>query len=37
LNIANSIEVYDGDHGNRVGERFASKVLPFFSQHLGPH
>jgi len=35
LNIANSIEVYDGDHGNRVGERFASKVLPFFSQHLG--
>ena len=37
LDIANSIEVYDGDHGNRVGERFASKVLPFFSQHLGPH
>jgi S-formylglutathione hydrolase FrmB len=34
LNIANSIEVYEGDHGNRVGERFASKVLPFFSKHL---
>jgi S-formylglutathione hydrolase FrmB len=34
LTIANSIEVYDGDHGNRVGERFASKVLPFFSKHL---
>ena len=31
LNIADPIEVYDGDHGNRVGERFASKVLPFFS------
>ena len=37
LDIANSLEVYDGDHGNRVGERFASKVLPFFSQHLGAH
>ena len=37
LNIVNSIEVYEGDHGNRVGERFASKVLPFFSQHLGAH
>ena len=35
LDIANSLEIYDGDHGNRVGERFASKVLPFFSQHLG--
>jgi S-formylglutathione hydrolase FrmB len=34
LNIVNSIEVYEGDHGNRVGERFASKVLPFFSKHL---
>jgi S-formylglutathione hydrolase FrmB len=34
LDIANSIEVYDGDHGNRVGERFASKVLPFFSKYL---
>ena len=34
LNIANSIEVYEGDHGNRVGERFPSKVLPFFSKHL---
>jgi S-formylglutathione hydrolase FrmB len=34
LGIANSLEIYDGDHGNRVGERFVSKVLPFFSQHL---
>ena len=22
------------DHGNRVRERFAAKVLPFFSEHL---
>ena len=29
-----SLEVYDGDHGNRIGERFASHVLPFFSRHL---
>ena len=37
LNIVSSLEIYDGDHGNRVGERFASKVLPFFSQHIGAH
>ena len=35
LDIASSLEIYDGDHGNRVGERFVSEVLPFFSQHLG--
>jgi S-formylglutathione hydrolase FrmB len=35
LDITNSLEIYDGDHGNRIGERFVSKVLPFFSQHLG--
>jgi S-formylglutathione hydrolase FrmB len=35
LDITSSLEIYDGDHGNRVGERFVSKVLPFFSQHLG--
>jgi enterochelin esterase-like enzyme len=34
LDITNSLEVYDGDHGNRVGERFESKVLPFFSKYL---
>jgi enterochelin esterase-like enzyme len=34
LDIANSLEVYDGDHGNRVGERFESKVIPFFSKYL---
>lgn len=34
LKIGHTIEVYDGDHGNRVGARFASHVLPFFSRHL---
>jgi hypothetical protein len=26
--------VYDGDHGNRIRERFEMNVLPFFSRHL---
>ena len=34
LDVANTLEVYDGDHGNRVRERFESQVLRFFSQHL---
>jgi hypothetical protein len=34
LNVANTFEVYDGDHGNRIRERFESQVLRFFSQHL---
>ncbi len=34
LDIANTLEVYDGDHGNRVRERFESQVLRFFAQHL---
>jgi S-formylglutathione hydrolase FrmB len=29
-----TIEVYEGDHGNRIRERFETKVLPFFSQQL---
>jgi hypothetical protein len=36
LGIAHGYELYDGDHTNRVKERFAAKVLPFFSQHLEP-
>ena len=32
--VANSFEVYDGNHTNRIAERFDSKVLPFFKQHL---
>jgi len=27
-------ETYEGDHGNRISERFEQKVLPFFSKHL---
>jgi S-formylglutathione hydrolase FrmB len=34
LRIQHGYELYDGDHTNRVKERFAAKVLPFFSQHL---
>lgn len=32
--VAHHWEVYDGDHGNRVPERFQAKVLPFFAKHL---
>ena len=32
--IPNSYEEFDGDHGNRLPERFRSKLLPFFAQHL---
>ena len=32
--IQHSWEVYDGDHGNRITERFRSKLLPFFAGHL---
>jgi hypothetical protein len=34
LEIPHTFEQYDGDHGNRIKERFASKLLPFFSEHL---
>ena len=34
LDVPNTIEVYDGDHGNRIRERFEIHVLPFFSRHL---
>ena len=27
-------ELYVGDHGNKVAERFATVVLPFFAKHL---
>ena len=32
--IANTFEVYDGDHGSGVVSRFETRVLPFFSRHL---
>jgi len=34
LGVAHAFETYDGDHGNRITARFATKVLPFFSEHL---
>jgi enterochelin esterase-like enzyme len=34
LDVAHTFEIYDGDHGNRIRERFESQVLRFFSQHL---
>ena len=32
--IANSLEIYEGDHTNRLGFRFQDHVLPFFGRHL---
>jgi enterochelin esterase-like enzyme len=32
--VQNSFEVYDGNHVNRIADRFQSKVLPFFASHL---
>ena len=37
LSVKHTFEVYDGDHGNRIRERFESQVLRFFSQHLSAH
>ena len=34
LRVPHVFEEYEGDHGNRVRDRFASKVLPFFSEQL---
>ena len=32
--VENSFEVYQGDHGNRVADRFQNHVLPFFGRVL---
>jgi S-formylglutathione hydrolase len=34
LGVAHTFETYEGDHNNRVKERFETKVLPFFSSQL---
>jgi enterochelin esterase-like enzyme len=34
LRVAHGYEVYEGNHGNRIGQRFIENVLPFFEQHL---
>jgi hypothetical protein len=32
--IKHDWETYEGDHGNRLGERIETRTLPFFSEHL---
>jgi hypothetical protein len=32
--VKHTFETYEGDHTNRVKERFELKVLPFFSSNL---
>jgi S-formylglutathione hydrolase FrmB len=34
LGITASFEIYSGDHGNRVADRFQNHVLPFFGRNL---
>lgn len=34
LGVAHGYEIYEGNHGNRVGQRFIEKVLPFFERQL---
>jgi hypothetical protein len=34
LGVAHRFETYEGNHTNRVRERFETKVLPFFSEQL---
>ena len=36
LDVPHTFELYDGDHGNRVGARFETKLLPFFAKLLAP-
>ncbi|GAA3626084.1 alpha/beta hydrolase family protein [Nonomuraea rosea] len=32
--VPHTFEVYSGNHTNRIPERFETKLLPFFSEHL---
>jgi len=34
LGVPHEYEVYEGTHGNKIGARFISEVLPFFEKHL---
>lgn len=34
LGVGHTFEEYDGDHGNRVTERFRDNLMPFFSKQL---
>lgn len=35
VDVAQTLEVYEGDHMNHIRDRFEMKVLPFFSRLLG--
>ena len=37
LGIDHDYVVYEGNHGNRIGQRFIDNVLPFFAGHLDTH
>jgi enterochelin esterase-like enzyme len=32
--VRHTFETYEGNHSNRIGQRFEENVLPFFSEHL---
>lgn len=34
LGVEHGYEIYEGTHGNRVGQRFVDELLPFFAEHL---
>ena len=34
VGVKHTYETYDGDHSNRIGERLAARLLPFFSRTL---
>ena len=34
LGVPHTFETYEGDHMNHVKDRFAEKVLPYFSENL---
>lgn len=34
LRVPHTLDVYDGDHRNRVKQRLATKIFPFFSENL---
>ena len=34
VDVAQTLEVYEGDHMNHIRDRFELKVLPFFSRQL---
>src|SRR5690606_3559571 len=34
LQVPHHYEIYAGTHGNRVGQRFVERLLPFFAEQL---